>query len=87
MIIPIRCFTCGKLIADKWTEYETKVNKLKEENPDINSLDSDNECIKEIFDELELNRYCCKRMFLSHVDLIHIISNNKHNEYNYDNVK
>ena len=27
MIIPIRCFTCGKLIADKWLEYEEQLQE------------------------------------------------------------
>ena len=29
MIIPIRCFTCGKVIADKYDFYIDKVNKLE----------------------------------------------------------
>ena len=76
MIIPIRCFTCGKLIADKWIEYEKRVNEL-------NNNKNDN--MKNIFKDLNLDRYCCKRMLLTHVDLITVISNNKNNEYNYDN--
>lgn len=78
MIIPIRCFTCGKLIADKWIEYEKRVNEL-----DNNKNDN----MKNIFKDLNIDRYCCKRMLLSHVDLITIISNNKNNEYNYNNEK
>lgn len=56
MIIPIRCFTCGKLIADKWEKYEQLVKEGK-------SAD-------EIFNELGITRFCCKRMFISHVNLI-----------------
>ena len=26
MIIPIRCVTCGKVLADKWLAYEKEVN-------------------------------------------------------------
>ncbi|MHA1368899.1 MAG: DNA-directed RNA polymerase subunit N [Promethearchaeota archaeon] len=56
MIIPIRCFTCGKLIADKWEDFqELKKQKIP---------------MDEIFKKLDLERYCCKRMLISHVDLI-----------------
>ena len=66
MIIPIRCFTCGKLIAHKWLEYlEILDEKTKkgEKNPEGGALN-----------KLEISRYCCRRMFLSHVDLIPVIS-------------
>ncbi len=56
MIIPVRCFTCGKVIADKWEEFKAGV--AKGENP------------AEVLDRLGVKRYCCRRMFLSHVDLV-----------------
>jgi DNA-directed RNA polymerases I, II, and III subunit RPABC5 len=59
MIIPVRCFTCGKVIGNKYESYITMVHVMK---------DSMNE--KEVLDELKLNRYCCRRMLLTHVDLI-----------------
>lgn len=55
MIIPVRCFSCGALIADKYEEF---VRRKEKENP------------KEILDSLGVKRYCCRRMLLSHVDLI-----------------
>ncbi|MHA2255894.1 MAG: DNA-directed RNA polymerase subunit N, partial [Candidatus Heimdallarchaeaceae archaeon] len=27
MIIPVRCFTCGSLIADKWDEYKKRIDE------------------------------------------------------------
>jgi len=95
MIIPIRCFTCGKLVADKWLEYDKRIKELKEEATESArevedralGLGAEELGIKKIFDDLGLNRYCCKRMLLSHVDLVEKISNNKNDEYNYDNVK
>ncbi|MDE1761769.1 MAG: DNA-directed RNA polymerase subunit N [Candidatus Micrarchaeota archaeon] len=57
MMIPVRCFSCGQIIADKWEEYDKRVNKEKEE-------------AAKVLDELGLKRYCCRRMLLSHVDLI-----------------
>lgn len=56
MIIPVRCFTCGKVIADKWEEYKKEVSKG--ENP------------AKVLDSLGIKRYCCRRMFLSNVNLI-----------------
>jgi len=56
IIIPVRCFTCGKLIADKWELFKDRV--LKGEDP------------KKVLDEMGVNRYCCRRMLLSHVNLI-----------------
>ena len=56
MIIPIRCFTCGKVIGNVWDKY-------------LNLLDSGKE-IAEALDILGMRRYCCRRMLISHVDLI-----------------
>ncbi|MEE8167874.1 MAG: DNA-directed RNA polymerase subunit N [Candidatus Hydrothermarchaeales archaeon] len=55
MIIPVRCFSCGSVIADKYEEFMTR---SKKENP------------KEVLNSLGLQRYCCRRMLLSHADLI-----------------
>ncbi|CAE6507566.1 unnamed protein product, partial [Rhizoctonia solani] len=55
-IIPVRCFTCGKVIGDKWEEY---VKLLRD---DVTEGDA--------MDQLGLKRYCCRRMVLTHVDLI-----------------
>lgn len=56
MIIPVRCFTCGKLIGDKWEEFAKRV-KAKEE-------------AGKVLDDLGVTRYCCRRMLLSHVEII-----------------
>ena len=56
MIIPIRCFTCGKLIADKYEEYAR--------------MTAEGIKAKEIFKKLGITRFCCKRMLVSHVNLI-----------------
>jgi DNA-directed RNA polymerase subunit N (RpoN/RPB10) len=58
MIIPVRCFTCGKLIADKWESYSNSVEK-----------DSDIDKGK-LLDTLKVVRMCCRRHLLGHVDLI-----------------
>lgn len=58
MIIPVRCFTCGKLIADKWEYYMEMINEDKD-------LDKG-----KLLDKIKLTRVCCRRHFLGHVDLI-----------------
>lgn len=77
MIIPIKCFTCGKVLADKYRYYEQEVKKIKlEEKKDLNSvvyLTEDNvEKTPEgrVLDFLQLNKYCCRRHILTHVDLM-----------------
>ena len=52
---PIRCFTCGKVIGNVWDKY----NELIE----IQS-------VEKTLDDLKLNRICCRRMIITHVNLI-----------------
>jgi len=63
MMIPVRCYTCNKVIGYLYEYYKILVEK------NIKSED--------IFNEIELKRYCCKRMFISHIDLIDKIINYK----------
>lgn len=71
MIIPVRCFSCGKVLADKWEYYKKKVEEL-EKDTDLKAKHKNLEGVqtKEILDELGLRKYCCRRVFLGHVDLI-----------------
>lgn len=57
MIIPVRCFSCGKVVGDKWETY-------------LSYLEDDNMSEGDALDRLKLKRYCCRRMVLTHVDLI-----------------
>ena len=56
MLIPVRCFTCGNLIADKFEDYQTKLKAG--EDPE------------KVLNELQINRYCCRRMLLTTVETI-----------------
>ncbi|MEF8880107.1 MAG: DNA-directed RNA polymerase subunit N [Candidatus Thermoplasmatota archaeon] len=67
MIIPVRCFTCGKIIGDVYKEYKERCERYKET---LESGDKPKETPKEILDDLGVDRYCCRRMILSHVDLL-----------------
>ena len=57
MIIPIRCWSCGRPVAHLWAQYKERIKT---------------EDRKKVLDELELDRYCCRAMFLGHVDLIDV---------------
>jgi len=56
MIIPIRCFSCGKPVAQLWEDFNERVKKGEDK--------------KKVMDDLGLERYCCRALFLGHVDLI-----------------
>jgi DNA-directed RNA polymerase subunit N len=59
MIIPVRCFSCGKPIGHLWEEFVAKTDNKKKR-------------VKETLDELGLDRYCCRTMFMGQVDLAEI---------------
>ena len=81
MIIPVKCFTCGKILGDKWRYYKKEVDKLKEKEGvsmedtliNVNSQTLKKTPEGQILDKLELTRYCCRRVMLGHTDLIDII--------------
>ncbi len=56
MMIPIRCITCGKPVGHLWEKYNERVKN--------------GEKIAKVMDDLGLERYCCRAMFMSHVDMI-----------------
>jgi len=56
MIVPVRCFTCGKVIGNVYENYKNRIESG--EDPE------------EVMDDLGIERYCCRRMLLSHKDLI-----------------
>ena len=76
MIIPVKCFTCGKVLADKYRFYNEEVKRIKItkhlDTKKINYLTNDivdKTPEGEIMDQLGLNKYCCRRHMLTHVDL------------------
>ncbi len=89
MIIPMRCFTCGEVLADKWMPYISAVqddkNKVSQKvDPETNDLDLRYIDIKDpepeksieglVLDELGLHKYCCRRMMITNVHAISYIS-------------
>ena len=75
MIIPIRCFTCGKVLADKWQSYQKQVNEKEENTPSDSehhpNFDANSK--GEILDNLGIKKICCRRHMLGHVEIIDII--------------
>jgi DNA-directed RNA polymerase I, II, and III subunit RPABC5 len=55
MIIPVRCYSCGKVVGNLYEQYQ---QLLREDYTEAEALDA-----------LRLQRYCCRRMILSHIDL------------------
>lgn len=82
MIIPVRCFTCNQVIAQLWEKYQEQIQiqYIKDNIPenskkrfvDIDELEKKT-LEGKILDEMRIHKYCCRRMFLSHVDLCEII--------------
>ena len=76
MIIPIRCFTCGKILADKYVYYKKELDKSKNNEDTIINVNAKN--IQQTpegkaLDKVGLKMYCCRRAVLSHIDLIEVI--------------
>lgn len=60
MIIPIRCFSCGRPVGHLYSEFLERTEKGEDR--------------KKVLDELGLERYCCRALFLGHVDLIDTVA-------------
>jgi len=56
VIVPVRCFTCGNLVADKFDEYQNRAKSGEEP--------------AKILDLLGIERYCCRRMILTTLETI-----------------
>ena len=77
MIIPVKCFTCGKVLADKYRYYKRQVRERKnlnlEENEEdviyLTQLNKEKTIEGIVLDELKLNKMCCRRHMLTHVDI------------------
>jgi DNA-directed RNA polymerase subunit N (RpoN/RPB10) len=76
MIIPVKCFTCGNVLADKYRYYLEEVRKKKlEKKMDIEKViyltkDFHEKTPEgEVLDDLGLNKLCCRRHILTHVDI------------------
>jgi DNA-directed RNA polymerase subunit N (RpoN/RPB10) len=76
MIIPIKCFTCGNVLANKYRYYLERVREKKiAKDMDVNKViyltkeHRDKTPEGEVLDELRLTKICCRRHMLTHVDI------------------
>jgi DNA-directed RNA polymerase subunit N (RpoN/RPB10) len=76
MIIPVKCFTCGMVLADKYRFYQNEVRRVKiSQGADINKVvyltkekvEKTPEGV--VLDDLGLHNVCCRRHMLTHVDI------------------
>lgn len=58
-MIPVRCFTCGKVVSGVWADYKRRVQI---------------EDASKVLDDLGIDRYCCRRMLLTHAELVDAFS-------------
>jgi DNA-directed RNA polymerase subunit N len=56
LMYPVRCFSCGSLVGDKWDEFSKRVKEGEDAG--------------KVLDSLSVKRYCCRRMLLAHVEII-----------------
>jgi DNA-directed RNA polymerase subunit N len=56
MMVPVRCFTCGKVIGQAWEDFKRR----SEEGEDPGK----------VMDKLGIRRYCCRQIFVGNTDLI-----------------
>ncbi|RLG21919.1 DNA-directed RNA polymerase subunit N [Candidatus Micrarchaeota archaeon] len=56
MLIPIRCFSCGRPIAQHWEVYKSRIEKGEDPG--------------KVLDDLGVHSYCCRRMFIGHRDIM-----------------
>ena len=60
MIIPIRCFSCGKPIAHLWKTFKEKTEA--------------GEPAGKVMNELGVERYCCRAAFLGQTDTLELVN-------------
>ena len=60
MMVPVRCFTCGNVIGEHYEEYKERTEA--------------GEDAEEVLDDLGIERYCCRRMLVTHRDLVDTVA-------------
>lgn len=74
MIIPVKCFTCGKVLANKYRYYERTVRERKQNKEQkivyLTPGNTQKTYEAEVMDELGLKKICCRRHIMTHVDIV-----------------
>lgn len=64
MQVPVRCLSCGKVISQHWKEFKERTREGDEDTA-------------EVLDELGIEKYCCRTVFMSHVDTVEEVAEHK----------
>ena len=78
MLIPVRCYSCGKILANKYEYFHNELNRKKlamntTEDPliiNVNAADIKKTIAGELMDELGLTRICCRKVMLTSINII-----------------
>ncbi|MDD2655286.1 MAG: DNA-directed RNA polymerase subunit N [Candidatus ainarchaeum sp.] len=62
MEFPVRCFSCGAVIGHLYEEYKKGIETGSAE---------------QVLNSMGIERYCCRRMFVSHVEGMDLIKKYK----------
>jgi DNA-directed RNA polymerase subunit N len=60
-MVPVRCFTCGSVVGQHWEEFEDRAVEGEED-------------AGAVLDDLGVSRHCCRRMLVSHTDLVDVVA-------------
>ena len=72
MIIPVNCFTCGKLLGNKYEQYLKRMDTI---NKLTLTDEQKNKMVMDMFqNELKVKRYCCRNVLICTIDMTNIIS-------------
>jgi DNA-directed RNA polymerase subunit N (RpoN/RPB10) len=81
MIIPVKCVTCGKVLANKYAYYLEQVRQRKQAKMNtedgavisktvyLTKENTKKTAEGEVLDDLGLTDPCCRRHLLTHVDI------------------
>jgi DNA-directed RNA polymerase I, II, and III subunit RPABC5 len=80
--MPVRCFTCGEILANKYNYFLEQVRKQQlsksaksqgesdfDQTIYLSKTNVEKSAIGHTSDQLELYNPCCRRHFISHVEL------------------
>ena len=83
MIIPVRCFSCGKVLADKWEHYVRECDKADADAAASSASDGqpnrrrpgpDGKTDRgRILDAMGIHSFCCRTVMLTHIDIVSVI--------------
>jgi len=65
LIIPVRCFSCGRVVGSSYDKFSKMMAEIREKGREPTPDE-----VSKAMDSLGLERYCCRRMIMSHTDLI-----------------